>query len=323
MHPGIFSIIIATLFSTVISTGVSASSTNVTNEGIILFNQYKNAEKELRTSSNIGDSNAQYYLAESLRKSSQYITPEAYKWYEAAAKQGNYYAMIRLGRSDMDLCHTINNCPTGYTNPIEWLKKAQAVALSKAQNGDAEAMYVMYEISNDRVWLNKSAEGGYALAQYWMGITIKQGLDIYLVPGARREAAKQWFEKSSVGGYPKAMIEYAAMLYEDKGDMATARHWIEASAETGFEGGVTSYGAYLAHDPDRFGFPLDLVKGYAITSLLLELNGGGNIQPYVDDILPEIASKMTTEQIEQAKIFASQWKSTHPPLSFFPGKLDD
>ena len=28
-----------------------------------------------------------------------------------------------------------------------------------------------------------------------------------------------------------------------------------------------------------------------------------------------------TEQIEQAKAFAQEWKATHPPLSYFPEKL--
>jgi hypothetical protein len=55
--------------------------------------------------------------------------------------------------------------------------------------------------------------------------------------------------------------------------------------------------------------------------LLRELDGGGNIQSYIEHTLPEIAAKMIPKQIEQAKVFAQEWKATHPPLSFFPDKL--
>ncbi len=63
------------------------------------------------------------------------------------------------------------------------------------------------------------------------------------------------------------------------------------------------------------------MKGYGLISLLLELDGGGGAKEYAEDILPEIAAKMTPEQIEQAKTFAQEWKATHPPLSYFPEKL--
>lgn len=126
---------------------------------------------------------------------------------------------------------------------------------------------------------------------------------------------------SAESGFPKGMLEYSAYLYENGGDLSVARHWIEEAAKSGYESGVSSYGAYLAHAPSLYDFPLDLIKGYALTSLLTELDGGGNIKPYVDEVLPEIAAKMSAEQIEEAKKFAQQWKATHPPLSFFPDKL--
>lgn len=45
------------------------------------------------------------------------------------------------------------------------------------------------------------------------------------------------------------------------------------------------------------------------------------MQENVEYKLPKVASKMTPEQIEEAKVFAAKWKATHPPLSFFPPKL--
>jgi len=79
--------------------------------GILLFNQYKNAQLELRIAAEAGDAEAQFYLAERLRKEKQFMTAEAQKWYEESANQNNVYAMIQLGRSEDNLCVNMGNCP--------------------------------------------------------------------------------------------------------------------------------------------------------------------------------------------------------------------
>lgn len=73
--------------------------------------------------------------------------------------------------------------------------------------------------------------------------------------------------------------------------------------------------------PDKVDYPLNLEKGYALFTLLTELDEGGAIQDYVQEKREEIANKMTAEQIANAKETAVNWKATHPPLSFFPEKL--
>ncbi len=45
------------------------------------------------------------------------------------------------------------------------------------------------------------------------------------------------------------------------------------------------------------------------------------MQEFAKDELPEIAAKMTDEQIEKSKKTLTEWKATRPPLSFFPDKL--
>ncbi|WP_259699678.1 tetratricopeptide repeat protein [Pseudomonas frederiksbergensis] len=291
-------------------------------KGITLYNQYKatSAMPFLTIAAEAGDHEAQYYLGESLRRKNHYMNPEARKWYEASATQGDLYAMIQLGRSEKDFCALSNDCPPEQKLPIEWLKQAKHIAEPKAIQGDAEAMYVMYELTIDDVWLEKSAFEGNPLAQYWMAIGTRQG-DGFFLPWKRHEAVGEWLRLSAQGGYPPAMMEYAAFIYEDHGDLAVARHWIYEAANAGYESGISSYGAYLAHSPSLFDFPLDLVKGYAVTSLLTELDGGGDVQVYVNETLPEIAEKMTPEQILEAYELAKEWKTTHPPLSFFPDKL--
>ena len=80
--------------------------------GLMLYNQYKEAVPDLRIAAEAGDREAQYFLAESLRLEKRYMTAEAHHWYEAAAQQGDYYAMIRLGRSGDDLCTVMNTRST-------------------------------------------------------------------------------------------------------------------------------------------------------------------------------------------------------------------
>jgi len=288
--------------------------------GLILYNQYKVAIPELTIAAEAGDREAQFYLAEELRQQKQYITADAKKWYEAAAAQGDYYAMFKLATSKSDLCNTMNNCTKGTKNPGEWLEHLWKIAEPKANSGDGEAMYIMYLATTKLDWLEKSAVAGYAQGQWLLANRYKEGESFFL-PWKRQEVIGQWLKASAEGGFPKAMLEFSAYLYENGGDLSIARHWIEEAAKSGYETGVSSYGAYLAHAPSLYDFPLDLVKGYALTSLLTELDGGGNIKPYVDEVLPEIAAKMSPGQIDEAKIFAKKWKDSHPPLSFYPDKL--
>lgn len=127
-------------------------------QGLILYNQYKaiSATPFLAVAAEAGDHEAQYYLAESLRKKSRYMDAEALKWYEASGAHGDIYAMIRLGRSNSDPCQQLKNCPAGQKTPAEWLVQANKTALLGVEKGDAESMYLMYEISLDRAWLSTS-----------------------------------------------------------------------------------------------------------------------------------------------------------------------
>ncbi|MGF6513546.1 TPR repeat protein [Pseudomonas sp. BT76 TE3572] len=289
----LFTTLLIIAFANPASAEFSSEQQSAKVRGITLYNQYKavSATHFLTIAAEAGDHEAQYYLGESLRRKNHYMNPEARKWYEASAAQGDLYAMIQLGRSEKDLCTFSNDCPPDQKKPIEWLKQAQRIAKPKAENGDAETMYIMYELTVDKNWLKRAAEAGHPIAQYWMGITEKQGEGFFL-PWQRQGSIEKWFKASAEGGYPKGMREYAIL-----------------------------YGSDLAHEPDLYGYPLDAVKGYALIYLLKELDGGGGMQADVKDQLQKISAKITPEQIIEAKKLAETWKATHPPLSFFPEKL--
>jgi len=302
----------------------STQSTTMQSEpkGVALYNQLKidAAIEQLTSEAASGNTESQYYLAEAIRKKNRYMAPEAQQWYETAAEKNNVYAMIQLGRFKNDFCQKIGNCPPSKKTQAEWLINAKKITQPKAMNGDPESLYLMYEITLDRAWLEKSATAGFALAQYWMAVSERQGEGFFLIPGKRDASVKKWLLLSSEGGYPKAMMDYLEILHKE-GDTESIRHWLELAAETGYQAAVSSYGAYISHTPDKVGYPMDIVKGYALYSLLKELDGGGGIKRFVEKKLDSIAEKMTPEQIEKSKVVAEQWKATHPPLSFFPDKL--
>jgi uncharacterized protein len=289
-------------------------------QGLVLYNQYKGAQLELRIAAEGGDAEAQFYLAEELRKETQYITTEAYKWYEAAAEQGDLYAMIRLSRSNSDLCRTMNNCPSEKKKSKEWLAKATTIAKEKADRGDAESLYIMYELTADRKLLEQSANAGSPVAQYRMAIGDRQG-EGFLLPWKRQQSVENWFLASAKGGNPKAMMQLFG-IYREKGDLEQARYWVEQAASTGYESGVYNYGYFLAVEPNTLGFTMDKTKGYALISLLKELDGGGTAQVDVEETLPQIAKDMTPKEIEHATQLAKKWKNEHPPLSFYPEKIE-
>ncbi|MGF6513550.1 TPR repeat protein [Pseudomonas sp. BT76 TE3572] len=317
-------LIVGALFALALSGNVNAHLTPdeqaAKSRGILLFNQYKNAKRELRIAAEAGDAEAQFYLAEELRKEKQLMTDEAQKWYEASAVQGDYYSMFQLATAGGDLCAVANKCPSGIKSAGDWLELLIKTAEPRAMKGDAEAMAIMYNAKSDLTWLEKSAEAGYAPAQWLLANRYSEGKGSFLLPWNRKSAEEKWLKASSEGGYPKAMIEYISILYE-RGDMEGVRHWLEIAAKTGYQDAVSSYGTYLSHTPDKVGYPIDLIKGYALVSLLKELDGGRNVQVYIEGKLPLISEKMTPEQITEANHFAKEWKATHPPLSFYPEKL--
>ena len=292
-----------------------------TENGIALFNQYRPAESELTIGASAGDSEAQFYLAEVIRKKNHYINEDSFKWYEASAKQENIYAMIRLARINSDLCALIKSCPKAERTPSEWLKDATTLAKSRARKGDGEAMYLMYHLSGDREWLKQSAEQGYGRAAYLMGIGDRQGEGFFLLPGQRESSVKQWMKISAEAGYPDGIMSYAAILAQH-GDMQSYVKLSVKAAEAGDAHAVFNLACDFAHESNETDTPLDLVKAYGLMSLVAELDGGGGMQELVAEIYPKIKAKMSEQKIAQGKAFASEWRQTHPPLSFFPDKLD-
>ena len=257
---------------------------------------------------------AQYYLGEAIRLSKRYTTAEAKRWYEAAAEQGDLYAMLRLSSKD-DLCRYMGTC-NGKIGE-QWRKQAIKIARERAGRGDTEAMIVLYLANQGLAWLEKAAEAGDGFGQYLLASVYESGKGWFLIPGSREKAIGKWFKASAENGFPPGMYLYTNFLYKHGGSETDVGYWLKKTAEAGHIEAMVSYALNIAHLPERYGLPLDLVKAYGFTYMLSKLEGGGVGPEDGKRNLPRVAEKMNEQEIQEGIAFAKEWEKTHPPLSYF------
>ena len=285
-------------------------------KGLTLYNQsdWYDSQPLLQIAAEAGDRTAQYYLGEAIRLSKRYTTAEAKRWYEAAAEQGDLYAMLRLSSKD-DLCRYMGTC-NGKIGE-QWRKQAVKIARERAGRGDTEAMIVLYLANQGLAWLEKAAEAGDGFGQYLLASVYESGKGWFLIPGSREKAIGKWFKASAENGFPPGMYLYTNFLYKHGGSEADVGYWLKKTAEAGHIEAMVSYALNIAHLPERYGLPLDLVKAYGFTYMLSKLEGGGVGPEDGKRNLPRVAEKMNEQEIQEGIAFAKEWEKTHPPLSYF------
>lgn len=289
--------------------------------GIMLYKQgaWTSSQPFLRTAAEAGDKKSQYFLGEAIRLSNRYTTEEARNWYVAAAEQGELYAMLRLS-SKKDPCNLLDDC-AGKGN-VDWREQALKIARERADKGDTEAMVVLFTTNQGLEWLERAAESGDNFAQQRLASAYQSGEGWFLISGSREKAVKKWFKASAEGGFPPGMYLYANYLYEHNGSKEEVGSWLKKTAESGHINALGGYALNIAHLPDTYGFPLDLVKAYAFTYLIASLKGGAIAPEDARLNLLEIAKKMQPGEIKLGISFAKEWEKSHPPLSYFHPTYD-
>ena len=231
-------------------------------KGLALYQQsdWYDSQPLLQIAAEAGDQQAQYYLGEAIRLSKRYMTAEARKWYEAAAEQGDLFAMLRLSDSS-DLCRELGTCAL---NGAEWREKALDLAYERAEQGDTQAMHALFNANQGISWLEKAAEGGDSTAQRLLAGLYQDGEGWFFLPGSREKAIEKWFKASAEGRFPEGMMHYANYLYENNGSKEEIRYWVKKAAEAGHISAVSTYASNLAHAPNDLDFPADLIAGYGL-----------------------------------------------------------
>jgi len=270
----------------------------------------------LEITAQAGDSEAQYYMGEIERQKSMFMTPAAQQWYEKAALQGDIYAMLRLATADDTLCKLVKNCALTIKTPEEWAEMARLLGEKRASQDDGEAMFQLYLLTSDFDWLIKSAEAGFPEGQDWLALQYIEGKGFFLIPGKRQREIERLLRAAAEAGFVPAMKNLRNLLSRRE-DLKGIARWTEVAAQSGDFGAMSSYAAWTAHMPNRVGYPLNMVKAYGLTLLLAQSDPGTWRKNYGEKALEEVAALMNPERIEAGKVFAEEWKKTHPPLSRF------
>ncbi len=311
----IFAVLASVIFCGSAAAELTTTQKTARDSGISLFQQsdWYDSQPPLKIAAEAGDRKAQFYLAEAIRLSKRYTTAEAQKWYEAAAEQGDLYAMLRLSDED-DLCSSIGTCSG--KSAKDWREQVLNTANARAVKGDTEAMTVLYTAGQGLSWLERAAEAGDSYAQQLLAGVYKDGGGWFLIPGSREKVVVKWYKASSEGGNPRGMFLYANYLFEHDGSLEEVAHWVKEAAENGHIDAVSTYAGKLSRPNNNLGIPVNLKEAYGLNYLLAKIESG--ISP--EDArrnLPELAKRMTHEEIEEGIKFADAWKKSHPPLSYF------
>lgn len=316
INRAIFSFLIFLFLSNAFAGQLTESEEKSRDKGVILYQQgaWTSSQPFLRVAAEAGDRKSQYFLGEAIRLSNRYMTKEARNWSVAAADQGDLYAMLRLS-SKNNLCNAMDDCATKTSE--EWRARALKIARERAAEGNTEAMVVMFTANQGLDWLEKAAESKDSFAQQLLASAYQRGQGWFIVPGSREKAIKKWFKASAEGGYPPDMYLYANYLYEHNGSKVEIGSWLKKTAESGHINALGGYALNIAHLPDTYGFPLDLVKAYGFTYLIANLKGGAIAPEDARLNLLEIAKKMQPEEIKQGIAFSKEWENNHPPLSYY------
>lgn len=113
-----------------------------------------------------------------------------------------------------------------------------------AEKGDIQAQYelgIVYDIQQDFensfIWIKKSAENGFAKAQYSLAGLYKNGSA--MLPKDSGEYLK-WLKKSAEGGYPRAQYDLGTLYFNGTDfldqNFKEAMKWLEASRLNQFRG---------------------------------------------------------------------------------------
>jgi len=240
-------------------------------------------------------------LAEILRLPS--LHPDDWQALFSIAESGDPEAQYWLGR----IYEAGRLLPLDKQKSSYWYQKS-------AEQGYAPAEYfVCGEHANQDLMEHercmwRAAEKGVPEAQFWLGVAFDQ--NPWFGVTDKKEALK-WFRKAAEQGNPEAEATLG-MRYEFgdgvEQDYAKASYWFRRAAEHvpdlgGAGQGRNNLGILYA---DGHGVPKDYIQAYIWFSL------AGN-----DINLTSIQPEMTADQISRAQQLAADWKLQHPDPAIY------
>jgi TPR repeat protein len=159
-----------------------------------------------------------------------------------------------------------------------------------------------------QVW-RPLAQSGDREAQYRLGVMYAEGKGV-----APNDAeAALWFERAAEQGEPTAQYNLGASYAEGTGvrqDMAAAAKWFRRAADQGLPLAQLNLGLLYASGS---GVPQDNVEALKWIDLAIFALPAGGIRSDAARAVADIAGKMDSDQVQEAKGRERAWKPTVEP----------
>jgi len=154
------------------------------------------------------------------------------------------------------------------------------------------------------------AQAGNREAQYRLGVMYVEGRGV----GANDAEAALWFERAAEQGEPMAQYNLAASYVEGTGvrkDMAAAAKWFRRAADQGLPLAQLNLGLLYASGS---GVPQDNVEALKWIDLAIYALPAGGIRSDAARAVADVAAKMDSEQVQEAKARERAWKAKVEPV---------
>ncbi|MBQ0763590.1 hypothetical protein [Marinobacter psychrophilus] len=299
-------------------------------DGYTLYQQYYGAVAitPLEAAAKLGHAEAAYWVGEILRKRYSFITEEAGTFYRQAADGGEVYAMLRFAQKG-NMCGTLRDCDY---DRKQWLDRAEAAALARAETGDTVAMMELFSVSwmqgNEKAafnWTLKAAEAGDAVAQHWLaiGLLSEREMGFYWTEASRRKDILKWLRASAHGGFPKAMTKLAEELRKDR-QLKEARYWVEQMAKTDYYDAILEGASQIMMGPDvaeiygpETSYHFAKARPIEGAALLIALHREKGSQMPLD-IIDAYRLHLTPEILEKAEALSKELLVDTPIIYYLP-----
>ncbi len=148
------------------------------------------------------------------------------------------------------------------------------------------------------------AESGLAAAQYRLGVMYAEGKGV----AVNDAEAALWFERAAAQGDAAAQYDLGASYAEGAGvrkDASTAAKWFQRAADQGFPLAQLNLGLLYAGGS---GVPQDNVEAMKWIDLAIFALPAGGPRSDAARALGDVAAKMTSDEIQEAKSRERAWK---------------
>jgi len=282
----------------------------------VFARDYLSAIDQLTPLAQQGNAEAQYWLGISYRmgrpaKNTSDMQNE-YTWYEAAAENGNPYAMYRLGRGQYLSCELFANCKDELKH---WLNRAGERWAELAQAEDPDALFEYADHAVDGItapsWipkpiryylyylprLRKAASTGSPLAMYYYSDNLRSKDKLQEGLNLLRKLAEQ--------GTPKAQHKLGEILKDKKEKL----FWTQQAAKKNYGDSLFSLGYFYENG---IGVEKNLNKSAFYYCILVRHSGARDACYQVGQQLTEDERQAVSDKVEEWLKHNQAYYPQHP-----------